>query len=111
VIPAGVERARFAVGAFHLVRFAEFPPLVCVPGDTATLILEGPTHVDAYQAILDELDKAALSEQHSTDLITGLATGRDTHAPGQAGRGLGWPDITEPAEAGRPAPEARREVW
>jgi hypothetical protein len=72
IIPARQDRPRFAEAGFQLLRFKESAPVVCVAHETVTLILEGD-HVPAYEAIVQELDKIALSEPDSGDLIVSMA--------------------------------------
>jgi transcriptional regulator with XRE-family HTH domain len=71
VIPTNRERA-IEAGGFSLLRFKEFPALVCRPVETATLILEGTDHVQRYERILTDLDKIALSVPDSRNVITNL---------------------------------------
>lgn len=71
IIPAGAEHW-IEAGGFSLLWFREFPPLVCRPVETATLILEGMEHVQRYEQIVIDLDKIALSELDSRDVITEL---------------------------------------
>lgn len=70
IVPADVP----ALGAFTLLRFADFGPAVCVPCGAATLIQEGG-QVKAYEHRLALLDKTALSEQDSRNLIVPLVNG------------------------------------
>jgi len=71
IIPTGKERT-IESGGFSLLRFTEFPPLVCRPAETVTLILEGDEHVGRYERIVIELDKISLSELESRELIAEL---------------------------------------
>lgn len=73
IVPAEHDRSAIA-GEFTLLRFAEFRPVVCTPTETATLILEHH-HIHAYERILTDLNKIALSELDSTELIVELAGG------------------------------------
>ena len=45
---------------------------MCRPAETATLILEGAEHVHAYEQIVIDLRKVALSELDTRDLIAEL---------------------------------------
>ena len=81
VVPADREHGRWAVGAFQVLGFGEFPAVVCVPTQTATLLLEQPDDVAEYRRVLAELDAVALSQADSTVLIQVLADEAQEAAP------------------------------
>jgi transcriptional regulator with XRE-family HTH domain len=81
LIPGGTDARS---NAFSLIRFSDaVTPAVCVPCDTVTLILEHH-HVPIYQRKLAELDRIALSEPDSRELIMTLIDSPDTAlSPGE----------------------------
>jgi len=81
VVPAGREHTRVAVGAFQLLRFADYPPVVCVPTQTVSLVLEGREHLEVFGRVLAGLDAVALSGADSIELIRELADTALREAP------------------------------
>jgi transcriptional regulator with XRE-family HTH domain len=73
IIPAGDEPT---FGGFSLLRIYDYPSVVIHPAQTATLILEGPEHIRAYAHVVATLNKIALSELDSRDLLAHLAEGQ-----------------------------------
>lgn len=73
VLPSGRGRPGVGAAGFQLLRFTDHEPLVIVPGESASLILDGPAHLPAYEAILHEWDTVALSTEDSCELIQALA--------------------------------------
>jgi hypothetical protein len=61
-------------GAFRLMEFAEFKPVVYLESITSSLFLEKPVEIDAYRGILGALAETALGEGESRELIATLAT-------------------------------------
>jgi Domain of unknown function (DUF5753) len=61
-------------GAFRLMEFADFRPVVYLESITSSLFLEQPIEIEAYQHILESLAETALDEEESRKLIATLAT-------------------------------------
>jgi transcriptional regulator with XRE-family HTH domain len=76
IIPAGDE-STLSIGGFSLLRIYDYPSVVIHPAQSATLILEGPEHIRTYANVAATLNKLALSELDSRDLLANLAEGRD----------------------------------
>ncbi|MGH3799414.1 MAG: DUF5753 domain-containing protein [Pseudonocardiaceae bacterium] len=75
VVPAARGGYAAAAGAFRLMEFAEFRPVVYLESQTTSLFLEKPEEIAAYRRILGLLARTALSEGESTELIATLANG------------------------------------
>ncbi|MGH3824920.1 MAG: helix-turn-helix domain-containing protein [Pseudonocardiaceae bacterium] len=75
VLPAALGGHAGIAGAFTLMEFAEFKPVVYLDSETACLFLERPEEIAAYRRILAALAETALSEGESRQLIAALATG------------------------------------
>ena len=75
IVPADRDSARLGAG-FSLLRFAGFVPVVCVPGETVTLLLEHDRHRAAYERQLATLNRIALSTEDSKRIILALADER-----------------------------------
>jgi transcriptional regulator with XRE-family HTH domain len=73
VIPAAVGGHAGMAGAFWLLEFAEFTPVVYLEGETSGVFLENEEPIKAYQRVLEGLATMALSEGQSRDLISDLA--------------------------------------
>ena len=74
---AGLHKAAGA-GAFAVLDFAERgthpdPPTVYSEGPTGALYLDKPAEVAAFEGIWADLDKLALDERQSYDLIASVA--------------------------------------
>jgi hypothetical protein len=74
VVPAALGGHAAAAGAFRLMEFAEFRPVVYLESETASVFLEKPEQIAAYRRILGLLAGAALGEGESAELIATLAT-------------------------------------
>ncbi|MGH3928514.1 MAG: DUF5753 domain-containing protein, partial [Pseudonocardiaceae bacterium] len=61
-------------GAFKLMEFARFKPVVYLDSETACLFLKRPEEIAAYQRILGALAETALGERESRELIAALTT-------------------------------------
>lgn len=61
-------------GAFRLMRFAEHPPVAYAENQSASLFLERPDDIAAYQEILTRLDVISLDGRQSRELLAQLAT-------------------------------------
>jgi transcriptional regulator with XRE-family HTH domain len=74
VVPATLGAHAATAGAFRLMEFAEFKPVVYLESETSCLFLEKPVEIVAYQDILASLARTALGEEQSRELIATLAT-------------------------------------
>jgi hypothetical protein len=74
VVPARLGAYTAMAGAFTLMEFAEFKPVVYLESETASLFLEKPEEIAAYHRILAGLADVALDEGESRELIATLAT-------------------------------------
>jgi transcriptional regulator with XRE-family HTH domain len=86
VVPVALGAHAAMTGAFHLMEFAEFKPVVYLESETSSLFLEKPEEIQAYRRILGTLADTALGEGQSRELIAVLATGlyadgEDHHDP------------------------------
>ncbi len=74
VVPAALGAHAGMTGAFTLLEFADFRPVVYLESTTSSLFLEQPVEIEAYQHILESLAETALDEEESRKLIATLAT-------------------------------------
>ncbi|MBV9011531.1 MAG: helix-turn-helix domain-containing protein [Pseudonocardiales bacterium] len=74
VVPATLGGHAAAAGAFRLIEFAEFRPVVYLESETTSLFLEKPEEIAAYRRILGLLAQTALGERESRELIATVAT-------------------------------------
>jgi transcriptional regulator with XRE-family HTH domain len=74
VVPVAAGGHAAINGAFTLMEFAEFKPVVYLESETSSLFLEKAVEIDAYQDILAALAETALGERESRELIATLAT-------------------------------------
>lgn len=74
VVSASLGAHTAMTGAFKLIRFAEFKPVVYLESETVNLFLEKPEEIAAYQRILAALAGVALDEGESRELIATLAS-------------------------------------
>lgn len=74
VVPASAGGHAGIAGAFQLMDFASFKPVVYLDSQTASLFLEEPEEIAAYRGILRALADTALDEGQSRELIGKLAT-------------------------------------
>jgi len=75
VVPISLGAHAAMTGAFRLMEFSEFKPVVYLESETSSLFLEKPEEIQAYQRILGALADTALGEGQSRELIATLATG------------------------------------
>ncbi len=75
VLPVALGAHAAMAGAFRLMEFAEFKPVVYLESETSSVFLERPEEIQAYRNILAALAENALSERQSRELIAALATG------------------------------------
>jgi len=74
VVPTALGAHAAMTGAFRLMEFAEFKPVVYLESETSCVFLERPEEITAYRRILGALADTALSEEQSRELIATLAT-------------------------------------
>jgi transcriptional regulator with XRE-family HTH domain len=74
VVPVALGAHAAMTGAFRLMEFAEFKPVVYLESETSSLFLEKPEEIAAYRRILEALADTALDEGQSQELIAALAT-------------------------------------
>jgi transcriptional regulator with XRE-family HTH domain len=74
VVPAALGGHAAAAGAFRLMEFAEFRPVVYLESETTSLFLEKPEEIAAHRRILGLLAQTALGERESRELIATVAT-------------------------------------
>lgn len=74
VVPTSLGAHAATAGAFTLMDFAEFKPVVYLESETSCAFLEKPEEIAAYRNILTALDRTALGEGQSKEIIAALAT-------------------------------------
>jgi transcriptional regulator with XRE-family HTH domain len=74
VVPAALGAHAGMAGAFTLLEFADFRPVVYLENENSSLFLEQPVEIESYQQILESLAQTALDEEESRKLIATLAT-------------------------------------
>jgi transcriptional regulator with XRE-family HTH domain len=74
VVPAALGAHAGMAGAFTLLEFADFRPVVYLENENSSLFLEQPVEIESYQQILESLAETALNEEESRKLIATLAT-------------------------------------
>jgi hypothetical protein len=73
VIPAHLGAHPGLAGPFTLLEVRDFKPIVYLNNATTSLFLETPTEIDTYRTILADLEKTALDQGQSRELITTVA--------------------------------------
>jgi len=74
VVPLSIGAHTAMAGAFKLMEFAEFRPVVYVESECSNLFLEKKIEIQAHRKILAALAATALSEEQSREVIRTLAT-------------------------------------
>jgi Domain of unknown function (DUF5753) len=74
VVPASFGAHAATAGAFKLMEFAEFKPVVYLESETCSLFLEKREEIAAYRCVLAALADAALGKGESRELIATVAT-------------------------------------
>lgn len=74
VLPVAVGAHAAMTGAFRLMEFSEFRPVVYLESENSSLFLEKPEETRAYRNILAALADTALTEGQSRELISKIAT-------------------------------------
>ncbi|MGH3770421.1 MAG: helix-turn-helix domain-containing protein [Pseudonocardiaceae bacterium] len=77
VVPASLGAYAAMTGAFTLMEFTEFKPVIYLESETSSLFLEKREETVAYRRILAALAGAALGEGESRELIAAVATELD----------------------------------
>lgn len=72
VVPAEAGVHAGIAGAFQLMEFAEFRPIVYLDSETASIFLEEPVEIAAYRRSLSALAETALDEGQSRELIANI---------------------------------------
>jgi hypothetical protein len=67
VVPAALGAHAAITGAFTLLEFADFRPVVYLENENSGLFLEQPVEIEAYQHILGSLAQTALGEEEAED--------------------------------------------
>ncbi|MGH3684597.1 MAG: helix-turn-helix domain-containing protein [Pseudonocardiaceae bacterium] len=73
VMPRAFGAHAAMAGAFTLMEFAEFKPVVYLETEASSLFLEKKEEIQAYQGILAALADTTLNEEQSVELIVTLA--------------------------------------
>jgi transcriptional regulator with XRE-family HTH domain len=73
VMPIAFGAHAAMAGAFTLMEFAEFKPVVYLESEASSLFLDKKEEIQAYQGILESLADTALNEKQSKELIAALA--------------------------------------
>jgi transcriptional regulator with XRE-family HTH domain len=85
VVPKSAgERSAFA-GAFRLLEYAEYPPLVYLDNTTTGLFLEDKEYVDPFRELVPVIAEVALDEGQSREMIAALAGQYDLRSARDAG--------------------------
>jgi transcriptional regulator with XRE-family HTH domain len=74
VVPVGVGAHVTMGGAFKLMEFTDFKPVVYLESRTSCLFLERVEEIEAYHNVLTALAECTLTEGQSRDLIASYAT-------------------------------------
>jgi transcriptional regulator with XRE-family HTH domain len=74
VIPSSTTGRGLTAGSFHIFRFAEGAPVVCVQHEYTSQFLESPAALKCYRTVLDRLAKVALDEGASREYISRIAS-------------------------------------
>jgi transcriptional regulator with XRE-family HTH domain len=75
VVPAGAEPR--SLGSFMLMGYESHGAVVYLGALTTSLFLEKPDHIEAYEGMLDRLDRAALDTGQSREWLARLASDFD----------------------------------
>ncbi len=70
VVPAGLAPC----GGFRLMKFPKYEPLVYVESLNSALFLDDKASISLYEHVLKTLDRVALSEEESREMITRLVS-------------------------------------
>ncbi|MFC5285743.1 helix-turn-helix domain-containing protein [Actinokineospora guangxiensis] len=81
VVPAAVGAHAALAGAFRLMEFPHYKPIVYLESENSSLFLERPEEIAAYRGILSALADTALGAGESRQLVAGLA--RELYADGE----------------------------
>lgn len=74
VVPFSRGAHAAMTGAFRVMEFAEYKPVVYLESETSCLFLEKPEEIIAYRNILGALAEAALGEGQSREFVASVAT-------------------------------------
>ncbi|MGX7823953.1 helix-turn-helix domain-containing protein [Actinokineospora sp. 24-640] len=73
VVPAAVGAHAALAGAFRLMEFPHYKPIVYLESENSSLFLERPEEIAAYRGILTALSDTALSAEESRAVISALS--------------------------------------
>ncbi|RZS32449.1 hypothetical protein EV193_11283 [Herbihabitans rhizosphaerae] len=74
VVPTAMGAHAAMTGSFRLMDVSNFKKIVYLESETSSLFLEKPIEIGAYANILAALDRSALPEGQSKELIASIAT-------------------------------------
>lgn len=74
VVPTSVGAHAGANGSFVQLQYAKFEPVIYVEGERTALFLEDKDSVSHYDDIVKALDRLALDEEQSRELITSIVS-------------------------------------
>ncbi|MFD4640973.1 helix-turn-helix domain-containing protein [Lentzea sp. NPDC058436] len=76
IVPFAAGAHAGMAGSFDLLRFDRIEPVVFLEAENSNLVIERKESVKDYEDILKALDRKALGEEESRQLITKLAAGK-----------------------------------
>jgi plasmid maintenance system antidote protein VapI len=74
IVPFGVGAHAGLAGAFDMLTFDKYEPVVFLDSENSSLIIEAPYAVKSYERVLEALDEIALDAEQSKELIKRLLT-------------------------------------
>lgn len=74
VVPAAVGAHAALAGAFRLMEFPHYKPIVYLESENSSLFLERPEEIEAYRGILSALAETALGAGESRQVVAELAS-------------------------------------
>lgn len=80
IVPASRGAHPASAGQFQLMESESYPPVVSVESEATSMYLEEPWEIEAYRRVLSGLERSALDEAQSRELIADLA--RELYPPG-----------------------------
>jgi transcriptional regulator with XRE-family HTH domain len=85
VVPVSVGGRGMAAGSFHIFRYEEDPPVVCVQHETTSEFLEDRTEVANYRRVLNRVASVALDEAESREFLAMVASEYERQEEAQHG--------------------------
>jgi hypothetical protein len=74
IVPFSVGAHAGLAGAFDMLTFDKYEPVVFLDSENSSLIIEAPYAVKAYERVVEALDEIALDAEQSKELINQLLT-------------------------------------